>query len=371
MALSSSRIGLVSVWFERGQAHVTRTIRDALSTNHETFVFARTGEVFGTPQLETTGEWQVPNLTVYPEYRIPPDLLADWIRSCRLDMVIFNEEYDWDLVRAAKRTGAKIATYLDFYAEDWRDLLSLYDRVLCSTRRTYDQVREFCAAAFIGWGVDLERFRPRPARSSRRTFFHNAGWLGNQYRKMTPIVLAAFDAISRHLPDVTLFVHAQADRSILPAESLRVLERNPRIEYFVGTVPAPGLYSEGTIHVLPTKLEGLGLPIVEGLACGMPTIVTDAPPMNEFVRDKWNGLLVKVAHQAPRSDAIAFPETFVDGLDLALKMAGLALEQELTMEMGRNARASAVELFDPARFRARLEAALFEPNERPAGERMA
>jgi tetratricopeptide (TPR) repeat protein len=42
-------IGFVSIWFERGQSYVTKTIRDVLAKEHNTFVFARTGGVYGKP----------------------------------------------------------------------------------------------------------------------------------------------------------------------------------------------------------------------------------------------------------------------------------------------------------------------------------
>src|SRR3972149_5943258 len=60
------KIGFVSIWFERGQSYVTKTLRDVIAKNHETFVFARTGGVFGQPKLEVQGYWDIPNLTTHP-----------------------------------------------------------------------------------------------------------------------------------------------------------------------------------------------------------------------------------------------------------------------------------------------------------------
>lgn len=354
------RVGFVSVWFERGQAYVTRAIRDAVARRAETFVFARTGAVFGQAHLETSGYWSIPHLTVHPQYEIPPDSLAQWINENRLDAVIFNEEYDWALVRAAKATGVKILTYLDFFAESWRAPLRLYDAVLCSTRRTHDLVSDHPNARYVGWGVDLELFRPRTSDPAPFTFFHNAGWLGNQYRKMTPATLLAFHAISKFAPWTTLLVHMQTPVELLPTEALRIARENPKIKLVARTMPAPGLYTEGQVHVFPSKLEGLGLPLLEGLACGLATITTDAAPMNEFVIPKETGLLAKVARRVQRADGVAFPETLVDVLDLAMKMAGLAFDPDTTSEMGRRARRWAEANLDPIAFAARVNAALNE-----------
>lgn len=335
---ASRRIGFVSVWFERGQAVVTRALRDALDGPHQTFVLARTGSVHRVPHLVTEGPWAVPNLTPHPRYEITPGELRDWIEAHRLDVVVFNEEFDFGLVAAARDAGARTVTYLDYWKDDWIPHMGRYDLVLCSTRRTLELVRPHARCAYIGWGVDTDLFRPRPTDEPVATFFHNAGWLGVNQRKMTPAVLLAFDAVSRVRPDLSLFVHAQAGVDRLPAVCQRLIRDHPRITYQVGTVPAPGLYHRGRILLFPTKLEGLGLPLFEGLATGLPVIATDAPPMNEFVTDGENGLLVRVADTWTRHDDIAFPETVVDLNDLAARMLELADDPARVDRMARVAR---------------------------------
>ncbi|HHX43187.1 MAG TPA: glycosyltransferase [Chloroflexi bacterium] len=337
------RVGFVSIWFERGQAYVTKMLRDALAQDHETFVFARTGGVYGRSMLETAGFWHVPNLHTFPDYEIPCDVLVRWIHENRLDAVVFNEEYDWNLVVAAKSTGVRVLTYLDYYRDEWTPLMRLYDGVLCSTLRTYNLVRSHCQAFYIGWAVDTALFAPADPRAATHTFFHNAGWLGIGYRKMTPAVITAFDMVSKDLPEVTLLVHAQVGTDKLPPESAAIVARHPRITYHVGTEPAPGLYHRGRILVFPSKLEGLGLPLPEGLACGLPAIATNAPPMNEFVIEGYNGLLVDVERTVTRADNIAFPETIVSTHDLADKMRALASAPDRIAAMGANARRFAEE----------------------------
>jgi len=327
------RIGFVSLWFERGQAYVTHMLRDVLATRgHECFVFARTGAVYGKSKLRSDGFWAVPGLTLYPTYQIRHDTLQGWIDYRELDWVIFNEEYDWGLVRAAWSTGVRVATYLDYYKDDWRDNMALYDLVLCSTQRSYKMARLFCNARYVGWAVDSNLFRPQPDKAEF-TFFHNAGWLGLNYRKMTPAAILA-----AHLADADMLVHSQTPLNKLPRATQRIVRQSERIVYVEGTVPAPGLYHKGEVLVFPSKLEGLGLPLVEALACGMPVIATDAPPMNEFVADGANGLLVRVASWEHRRDGIAFPEAIVDVDDLRDKMLMCRNDPELVATMAVKAR---------------------------------
>ena len=343
------RVGFVTIWFERGQSYVTRVIRDAIAGECETYIFARTGGVFGQPKLETKGFWDVPNLTTFPDYNIPGRVLAAWIEENRLDAVIFNEEYDWGLIEAAKAAGTAVITYLDYYKEDWKPKMALYDAVLCSSRRAYNLVRDICPAHYMGWAVDANLFKPRPSEGPQYTFFHNAGWLGIGFRKMTPACLLAFDAVCPHLPeDVRLLVHAQTELEKLPPPLIQIVKNNPRITYRAETVPAPGLYHLGRVLVFPTKLEGLGLPLFEALAAGLPVISTNAPPMNEYIQDGETGLLVEVARRITRQDNISFPEELISVNDLAVKMAWLAARPDEIARMSENARRYAEEELQPA-----------------------
>ncbi len=335
--IPSLKVGFISIWFERGQSYVTKTLRDVIAQEHEAFVFARTGGVYGQPMLQTDGMWAVRNLTTFPDYDIPCEIFGKWIDDNHLDVVIFNEEYDWKLVSFCKSKGVKVVTYLDYYTDDWKSSMGLYDAVLCSTKRTFLMVQDSCKAYYIGWGIDTDLFKPVSIKK-KYTFFHNAGWLGINYRKMTPAVILAFDTLSRSNPDLTLFIHAQAELERLPPEIVHIVHNNSRITYHRETVPAPGLYHKGDILVFPSKLEGLGLPLLEGMSCGLPVIATDAPPMNEFVQDGYNGFLVKVAHKLTRQDNIAFPEEIVDINDLAIKMQKLAKDNKLQILMSNNSR---------------------------------
>ena len=350
------RIGFVTIWFERGQSYVTKALRDAVAAHHETFIFARTGLVDGQMKMETGGMWDVENLTTHPTYEIPPAVLGEWIRSNRLDTVVFNEEYDWLLVEFAKSTGVRIVTYLDYLKRDWLPKLRLFDLVICSTRRSYEIVRNVCNAVYIGWGVDTELFAPRTDDAPAHTFFHNAGWLGTNFRKMTPAAILAFNAIAPLVPEATLFIHAQSARERLPHPVQAILDSNRRITTHIGSVPAPGLYHKGRILLFPTKLEGLGLPLLEAMSSGLAVVAADAPPMNEFVRNGENGLLVPVAGQGSRADGILFPELIIDVNALAEAMLRLARNPGLVAELGANAREYALRHLGTQAFRQRIHA---------------
>ena len=82
------------------------------------------------------------------------------------------------------------------------------------------------------------------------------------------------------------------------------VERDPRIELRLADEPT-GPSTCATIAacdvcISPSRWEGLGLPLYEAIAFGMPAITNDDPPMNEVIRDGVNGLLVALARRRRR-----------------------------------------------------------------------
>jgi glycosyltransferase involved in cell wall biosynthesis len=344
---------------------VTQTLRKALMAAGvpvgDIHVLARTGGVYGLPMLDVQDQWAVPNLETYKAYQLSPRAVREWVERNRLDVVVFNEEYDWQLPRQVKAMGRRAVTYLDFYGKGWEDKLPVYDRIWCSSKRSYGLMRKVPALSesvpvYIGWAVDQELFKPGKESARQFTFFHNAGWFGINMRKGTTFALAAFKTLRDHwerrwtaetsqeiTPDTTprwgvrettpepptMLVHQQLPLESVAPKFCRVLGEVPGLTYHTGTVRAPGMYHRAKCLVMPTKLEGLGLPLFEAMACGLPVIATDEPPMNEFIEDGVNGWLIPVERRTWRPDGLQFPECQVDLDALARimnRVAGSATE---------------------------------------------
>lgn len=69
----------------------------------------------------------------------------------------------------------------------------------------------------------------------------------------------------------------------------------------------PAVYAGARALVLPSYYEGFGLPVLEAMACGTPTIVSNIPALREVVGDE--GWMIDPAE----------PETITDALRLAVE----------------------------------------------------
>ncbi|HKG24213.1 MAG TPA: glycosyltransferase family 4 protein [Thermomicrobiales bacterium] len=204
---------------------------------------------------------------------MPADEVDAWLDG--LDAVFAIQiAYAPNLWRRAHERG--ILTVLMPNAEWFNPALSdlrYVDRFIAPTRS--------CAAmlARTGFGsrtwyiphaVDTERFAFR-RREHAGVFLHSRGW-GDGDRKGTRFVLEA----ARRCPEVSFVVQAQ--------EQLAA-DWPPNVRLVGPTAEPEEIYALGDVAIQPSRYEGVGLPILEAMACGLPTIVPDAPPMNEFPAD--------------------------------------------------------------------------------------
>jgi 1,2-diacylglycerol 3-alpha-glucosyltransferase len=337
-------IGFISPWFPRGQAYVTRAIVKAFSAAcANTFLFARPGPVpigEGKVRLippEVSGEWATDHLEISLDYFIEKERVIDWAYENHLDIVILNEERQFELIDTLIDAGIPTACYLTV---DWVKQEEV-------TRICYELLLKEGIPAekltFNRWGVDCKLF-PETKGNNPPIFFHNAGWGGANGRKNTNAVLSAFAEAFKARREIRLLIHTQRPISGYSDEVQAIISSHPAIEVVEESLPLPGLYHRGDVLVQPSRAEGLGLTILEGLASGLPVITTDAPAMNEWVDQGKTGLLARVSKVYPSEYLL--PRFEVDTLDLSAKMLFLAERNDLIAQMRAAARKKAEETLD-------------------------
>lgn len=319
-------VGFVTTWFDRGAAQVSKQYLELLKDEQDVnyFVYARGGEKNG----RGNDNWDHDYVTWADKISLPFPMAIDkynfikWLKSKKIDIVIFNEQ-QWVLpVIWAREFGCKTICYVDYYTEDTLKDFQIYNCLLCNTKRHYNLFKEHHDEVYyLPWGVDLLTLSDENIQNSndRITFFHSCGYSPD--RKGTQVLLEAFDRAL--FADDHLVIHTQIDLKLKMPDMKLVIDRllsEDKLTVYSGDVPFPGLYKLGDIYVYPTKLEGIGLTIAEALVMGLPTIVPDCPPMNEFVTDPELGGLVKVSKLVSRADGYYWPQCLVSSNDLAQVM---------------------------------------------------
>ncbi len=307
------RVGVSSYWFNRGQGVVGRQLRSALETlGHETFVLARpTRDTNIKPSfVDSDGVWDQEGVTIASSYRIPADEMLAWGRDNRLDVALFDQNYQFEEIQALRESGVR--TYGRFVWEHFgaehveparRALTSVYSVTAC-------EVERYLALGLdtprVPWGIHPELVRePAPGEEGVVRLFFPGGFMSK--RKPLGETLKAFRKAKG--PELRLVVKAQVERGV--GDVRDAARKDERIEVIAEDLPTDEhlrLFASADVCLAPSRWEGLGLHLFEATALGLPIVTNDNPPMNEVVEDGRNGLLVpgKPSKQRPRSDIGSF-----------------------------------------------------------------
>lgn len=282
-------IGIVTTWFERGAAHVSRQFMDALiAEGHSVYIFARGGEEFATGDKY----WDLDNIT-WNSFRESPVIFMDmdkkqylsWLKNNGIEAVLFNEQHYWQPILWTKAKKIKCIAYVDYYTAETIPFFDVYDELWCNTKRHAAAFENHRCVKYIPWGTDVNLYRPsKHKRHEKLVFFHSAGM--NPYRKGTDILLRALKILHNSEKSFTCLIHTQKDlMTTFPnlAADIKELMEAGVLEIINKTIGVPGLYHKGDVYVYPARLDGIGLTVPEAIACGLAVVVPNNGPMNEFV----------------------------------------------------------------------------------------
>lgn len=300
-------IGIVTAWFPAGAGYVSKAYRQVLETEHKVYIYARAGKKMRGDPL-----WDDDCVTWAPFHYITtgvwPWHFRKWIRSKEIDLIIFNEQRQWQPIVIAKEEGVVAGAYVDYYTQAMVSGFSVYDFLICNTRKHYSVFSWHPCCYYIPWGVDVEKFRPLTNDPTRvTTFLISAGWEGvcAGDRRGTLLALQAFRRVKG---ECRLIVYSQVPYEQILPEWERLLAEDARIELRVGTFD-PFPFNDGDVYVYPSRLDGIGLTLPEAISSGLACITTDAGPMNEFVQGQNNGILIPVEKYLGRGDGYYWAES--------------------------------------------------------------
>lgn len=137
----------------------------------------------------------------------------------------------------------------------------------------------------------------------------------NDPRKNLVALLKAFKLILNKI-DAKLIIAGRGDikryNHLLPQS-----ENNITVTGYINDITLKKLYSASDVFVLPSKLEGFGLSIVEAMAAGKPVVATSVGAIPEIIENGKNGLLVHPSDIEGLSNAVY---TYLEDDKLAKKV---------------------------------------------------
>lgn len=352
-------IGVVSKWFDRGQPVVGRYLRTAFEDlGHETFVLARPKKERGPRPgaLDRTDVWDQPGITEASEYDIPLREYESWVEANGIDAVFCDQNYQFAELAELRRAGIRTVgrfVWEHFAAEHVEGALEAFEIVYSFTHAEQERYRGFgIESPRIQWGLHPELLEiaasvegaqggqtpqvggtPEPGSTTGSDptlvqLIYPGGFIG--HRKPVREVVEAFTRTRS--PALRLLVTAQVDRKRFnPVRKLA--ETDERVELALEDLPRLDYlrrFASCDVCVTPSRWEGLGLPLYEATAFGMPIVVNDNPPMNEVVTDGVNGLLVRGVKDGEAKSGIPAHKPDIEELTDALeRLADPELRAEL------------------------------------------
>jgi 1,2-diacylglycerol 3-alpha-glucosyltransferase len=330
------RVGVVSKWFNRGQPVVGRQLRSALDElGHETFVLARPKKERGPRPgaLDRDDVWDQPAVTEAAGYDIAVEEYKRWVSENRIEAILCDQNYQFEEIATLREGGVRTIgrfVWEHFAAEHVDGAREAYDIVYSFTRAEQQRYRQLgIDSPYVPWGCHPELLAAGQAEGRERNddgvkFIFPAGFAG--HRKPLGPVLDAFSRTSD--PRLSLLIKAQVDREELEAAEAAAAD-DERVTLLIADQPTRDhlrTFAGCDVCVSPSRWEGLGLPLYEAIAFGMPAITNDAPPMNEAIHDDVNGLLVDSRQDGTARSGI--PAVTPDVAGLAAAIERLADDEE-------------------------------------------
>jgi glycosyltransferase involved in cell wall biosynthesis len=137
------------------------------------------------------------------------------------------------------------------------------------------------------------------------------------FYKNLDVVINAFSKIIEKIPDARLIIVGngpQKNHLEKLAESLG-LKNNIFFTGIISDAEKIHLISESQVLLNPSLIEGFGIVVLEGFACGKPVITSDSKPLSDLVRDSVDGYIV------PATDINFWADKIIDLLSDDAKCA--------------------------------------------------
>jgi len=326
------RIGVISIWHVRGIAVQAKQYIDILEAGgFEAFVLSR----WEDERFDNSGVMHHPRVSNGGDDPSAERAVA-WAREHDLDAVLFMEVHpnDWKRVHALKAAGVRVICYenLDILRKEHFEKYAVFDHFLFSnfyTQQVFAERHPGLSSLVLSHGIPESVVAPYRARAARVPgaaiqCVHVAGWGGLNNRKGTDTLIQAFHQATSS--NILLHLYTQVSVEAYGEACAEILRTDKRIVVHQGTLENIfEAYRDADLLLWPSKREGLGLPIVEALACGVPVLITDGYLMKQWIVPGEHGYLCPAV---PEQGRMYLPEMQVKAETLAAMIDRIAASPE-------------------------------------------
>lgn len=150
---------------------------------------------------------------------------------------------------------------------------------------------------------DLDRFDVSSREEKReRTFLFSGSLIG---RKGVDLLAAAFVQLAQDFPNLKLRIIGEGEMRGTLEQTLRPVSERVEFVGFTDWERLPEEYACADVLCVPSRYDGWGLVVLEGLAAGLPVIATDRMGAAlEFVESGRNGWLVRAGDEKALLEAM-------------------------------------------------------------------
>ncbi|MEM3159488.1 MAG: glycosyltransferase family 4 protein [Nitrososphaera sp.] len=167
-------------------------------------------------------------------------------------------------------------------------------------------------------GVDPSSYETRAAVNR-----HQAAYVGRLvFYKNIGTIIDAFGKVLESIPDATLIIAGDGPEKSSFTKKAEKLGRHMIFRGNISEEEKVRLLSESAVLLNPSTIEGFGIVVLEGFACGRPVLVSNVEPLSDLVNDHVDGFVVSAK----------------DSGEWASKIIDLMLDPEKAERMGRAGR---------------------------------
>jgi glycosyltransferase involved in cell wall biosynthesis len=216
-----------------------------------------------------------------------------------LDIIFVAESaYNYHLIQRARELGVKTAIQYNYEFFDWfvYGHYPLPDLFIAPSTWHYEKIDNFCRErnikhVYLHCPVDRQRL-PYRKITKARTFVHPLGKPAAHDRNGTMLFLMSLLEVKSN---ITVRIRTQSESwlyDLLRSENKEALidQMPSNVAFEFDTVDHEDYwkpYGSGDVMVMPRRYGGNCLPLNESLSVGMPCIMTDLSPNNQFLPRRW------------------------------------------------------------------------------------